>query len=184
MLDKTYRNEIRRRFLTEALPEPLTRSSSHIQIFDNYVANTRLRIRTLRDPASKAWTWSLEHRLHSANPGITKVGELHLSEQEHAMLEHLEGSEIRKNRYFHEFDSRAFSFDVYLGPLWGLNIANVDLADEGSLGAYEPPPFAIYEITADPFFFGENLVGKSFEDVRAEVARIAEGGLLAVLPDE
>ncbi|MBK9155953.1 MAG: hypothetical protein IPM25_17375 [Chloracidobacterium sp.] len=184
MLDKTYRNEIRRRFLTEALPEPLTRASSHIQIFDNYIAGTRMRIRSLRDPATKVWTWSLEHRLHTDIPGITKVGELHLSEPEHTVFEHLEGNEIRKNRYFHEFDHHAFSFDLHLGPLWGLNIANVEFADEESLRAYEPPPFAVYEITADPFFYGENLVGKSFEDVRAEVSRIAESGFLAEFPDE
>lgn len=184
MLDKTYRSEIRRRFLVEGLPEPLTRSSAHIQIFDNYIAGTRLRIRSVRDPASKDWTWSLEHRLNTEILGLTKVGELHLSEEEHAVFEHLEGNEIRKNRYFHEFDHHQFSFDLYLGPLWGLNIANVDLPDEDELRSFVPPPFAVLEITNDPFFNGENLVAKSFEDIRSEVAKIAESGFLVEIPDE
>ena len=35
-MDKTYRNEFRRRYLIEALPDPLTRASRHLQLFDNY----------------------------------------------------------------------------------------------------------------------------------------------------
>ena len=41
-------------------------------------------------------------------------------------FEQFEGHEIRKNRYFHEFDLVNFAFDVYLGDLWGLNTARVD----------------------------------------------------------
>jgi len=37
---------------------------------------------------------------------------------------------------------------------------------------YIPPPFAVFEVSNDAFFFGENLVDKKFSDVQAEVARI------------
>ena len=126
-MDKTNRTEFRRVFLLEALPEPLTRASAHIQIFDNYIDGTRLRIRSVRDPQTAAWTRILQQRFAAVEKDLSalKVAEIYLNDDEHARLEHLEGEEIRKNRYFHEFDGRMFSFDVYLGPLWGVNTARV-----------------------------------------------------------
>lgn len=175
-MDKTYRTEFRRKYLIEALPEPLTRASRHLQLFDNYITGTRMRIRSVRDPETKQWSWVLQQRLAAEVSEITflKIVEIHLNEAEHTVFEILEGNEIRKNRYFHEFDGRAFAFDMYLGPLWGLNIASVELGDEGSFLNYEPPTFAVFEITSNPFFLGENLFEKKFEDVQNEVVRMGE----------
>lgn len=175
-MDKTYRTEFCRRFLIEALPEPLTPASRHLQIFDNYIAGTRVRIRSVRDPQTKEWSWSLQQRIRpaaGASSGL-KVAEIYLSEAEHTVFGVFEGNEIRKNRYFHEVDRMPYAFDIYLGNLWGLNIATVDFADERSLNSYEPPPFAIFEITNDPFFLGESLVDNKFEDVKARVAEIGK----------
>lgn len=186
-MDKTYRTEFRRKYLIEALPEPLTPVSRHLQIFDNYINATRMRIRSVRDPETKIWSWSLQQRIGAETGKLAslKIGELYLSEAEHTVLEVFEGAEIRKNRYFHEYDNMPFAFDVYLGGLWGVNIANVDFSDEASMMDYEPPPFAVFEITNEPFFLGENLVEKKFDEVRTEVAKF--GDILSVkaeFPDE
>jgi CYTH domain-containing protein len=175
-MNKTYRTEFRRKYLIETLPEPLTRASRHLQLFDNYITGTRMRIRSVRDPETKEWSWILQQRLTADVSEITylKIGEIHLNEAEHAVFEMFEGNEIRKNRYFHEFDGRPFAFDLYLGPLWGLNIASVELDDEESFLNFEPPMFAVFEITSNAFFLGENLFEKKFEDVRDEVARMGE----------
>lgn len=175
-MDKTYRTEFRRKFLIEALPEPLTRASRHIQIFDNYISATRLRLRSVRDPETKAWSRTMQQRIavNEADLSAMKIGEIYLSEAEHAVFEVFEGREIRKNRYFHEFDGKPFAFDMYLGRFWGLNIASVDFADEDALISYGPPSFAVFEITNDAFFLGENLVEKGFADVMAKVARIGD----------
>lgn len=186
-MDKAYRTEFRRKFLIEALPEPLTRASRHLQLFDNYIANTRLRIRSVRDPETKAWTWILQQRTSAETGKLCpmKVAEIHFNEAEHAVFETFEGEEIRKNRYFHDFDGMSFAFDLYLGRLWGLNIASVEFTDLASLDAYEPPRFAIYEITNDQFFLGENLVSRKFEDVQAEVEKIGPSNLIrTAMPDE
>jgi hypothetical protein len=45
MTDKTAQTELHRIFLIEGLPDPLTPASAHLQLFDNYIENTRLRIR-------------------------------------------------------------------------------------------------------------------------------------------
>jgi CYTH domain-containing protein len=184
-MNKTADTELHRIFLIERLPEPLTPASSHLQIFDNYIGGTRLRLRQIRDPYSKAWTRSLQQRFPAsdAEPAVSKLAEIHLNDAEYAVLERFEGREIRKNRYFHEFDRVSIAFDVYLGGLWGLNTAKVDFETHEALAAFVAPPFAVFEVTNDPFFAGENLVEKSFSHVQAEVAKL---GLTARIetPDE
>lgn len=175
-MDKTSRTELHRAFLIEGLPEPLTRASAHIQLFDNYIAGTRMRLRSVRDPEIAGWTRILQQRfpLADGNLSTLKVSEIYLNDTEYAHLQMFEGAEIRKNRYFHEFDRRTFAFDVYLGNLWGLNIARVEFAAPDDLDRFEPPRFAVLEITNEPFFYGDTLVTKNFEDVRREVAKFGE----------
>ncbi len=186
-MDKTAKTEIYRSFLIDGLPEPLTRASSHLQIFDNYIADTRLRLRSVRDPESRGWTRILQQRFPADSHDLAtmKVAEIYLNEDEHSRFEPFEGTEIRKNRNFHEFDGRMFLFDVYLGKLWGLNVARVEFAAKEDLEKFEPPPFALFEVTQNAFFLGENIVLRAFEDVQAEVARIGlDMRPVAEVPDE
>lgn len=59
-MDNILKPETGRLFLIETLPEPLTPASPHIQIFDNYVADTRVRLRKIRNPYTKAWTYLVQ----------------------------------------------------------------------------------------------------------------------------
>jgi CYTH domain-containing protein len=186
-MNKTAQTELHRLFLLDGLPDPLTRASSHLQIFDNYIENTRLRLRSIRNPATKDWTRILQQKFlaNKNDPGAAKLAEIYLSEEEYAVFERFEGREIRKNRYFHEFDGRQFAFDVFLGDLWGLNLAKVDFDKHDEILAFEPPPFAIFEVTSDPFFFGANLVGKNYNAIQAEVAKIGLDDItVRHMPDE
>ena len=173
-MDKTYKTEFHRVFLVEALPEPLTRASRHLQFFDNYIANTRMRLRSVRDPETKGWTHVLQQRSPAEENDLSclKIAEIYLNEAEYDRFKLFEGSEVRKNRYFHEFGGRPFTFDVFLGDLWGLNVAKVEFADSASQHNFDPPSFAVFEVTKDPFFLGDNLVFKSFADVQSEVAKV------------
>ena len=173
-MDKTNKTEFRRTFLIEALPEPLTRASQHLQFFDNYVANTRMRLRSIRNPETKGWTHILQQRFPANGEDISclKIAEIYLNEAEYDRFKLFEGNEIRKNRYFHEYDRKSFAFDVFLGDLWGLNIAKVEFDNAEALSSFEPPPFAVFDVTNDPFFLGDNLVYKKFADVQSEVAKI------------
>lgn len=186
-MDKTCRTEFHRSFLIETLPEPLTRASAHIQIFDNFITETRLRLRSVRNPENKEWTHVLRQSFPADGNDLStvKVVEMHLNEAEYAQLKIFEGNEIRKNRYFHDFDNRSFSFDVYLGGLWGLNTSRIEFSSRNDLDLFEPPPFAVFEITHNRFFQGANLVGASFENVRAEVAKIGTTmPMTSEMPDE
>jgi CYTH domain-containing protein len=159
----------RRQFLLEGLPDPLTAASRHLQLFDNYIAGTRIRIRKVRDPETRSWT----HILQQVS-SFTAISEMHLNNAEHAALERFEGREIRKNRYFHEFDAREFTFDVYLGSLWGLCIAFTEFDSPEAAAEFIVPTFAVFDVSSNEFFAGANLVEKKFDDVREEVARLEQ----------
>jgi hypothetical protein len=173
-MNKTAVAEFRRLFLIEGLPEPLEPKSAHIQIFDNYIEGTRLRLRLIRDPYTRNWTKTMQQHTFpdESSPGAVKIAEIYLNEAEYSNFEQFEGREIRKNRYFHEFDGTSFAFDVYLGELWGLNTARVEFENAEAAREFEPPKFAVFDVTNDPFFLGEMLVGKKFDDVRKHVEAI------------
>lgn len=177
-MDKTYRNELHRLFLIQSLPEPLTMASSHLQIFDNYIENTRMRLRSVRVPQTKEWTWILQQRFPLEDFANWKIAEIYLNEAEHRIFEIFEGREIRKNRYFADFNERKIEIDVYLGKLWGLNLAKAVFKSIEDLESFEIPPFAVMEVTNAEFFFGENLVEKSFAEVQTEFAKLSSSDLV------
>lgn len=180
-MDKTYRTELRRLFLFQNLPAPLTAASRHLQIFDNYIENTRLRIRSVRSPETKQWIFVLQ-QINAVGGDLSRseISEIFLNEAEHKVFEQFEGreikrnerattNEIRKNRYFYEFNGKQIELDVFLGDLWGVNLARVAFENETEMKDFTAPPFAVLEATSNPFFAGANLVGKKLADVRAEL---------------
>ena len=176
-MDKTYQTEFRRTFIFQGLPEPLTPASSHLQIFDNYIENTRIRLRSIRVPEDKSWTRLIEQRfpLKSEDLSTLKISQIFLNETEFNALKIFEGREIRKNRYFYDLDENQAKLDVFLGKLWGLNLMTINFENSEEMKSLEIPPFVVFEVTNYPFFLGENLVGKKFEDVRQEFDKIREG---------
>lgn len=177
-MNDIYKIERRRVFLIRDLPEPLTRASSHLQIFDNYIEATRLRIRSVRVPEIKQWTYILEQRfpLEEKDLSVWRVSEIYLSDAEHKIFEQFEGrqiklneraetNEVRFNRYFYERENRRIALDVFLGALWGLNLAKVFFETEEELKGFEAPDFVVAEITNNPIFTGANLIGKKFDEL-------------------
>lgn len=164
-MDKTPNTAFNRRFIIESLPEPLTRSSGHIQYFDNYIFETELRLRVLRNPKTKEW-----QRMFQKFSGDNRIiSEISLSESDYAQLEHFEGREIRKNRYWHRFGEIEHSFDIYLGVRWPLNMATAHFDDESSMKDAAMPEFAVIEVTGEKEFEESNLVDKTFDEIKAMV---------------
>lgn len=175
-MNKTYQTEIYRTFLINGLPEPLTPASSHLQIFDNYIENTRIRLRSIRIPEDNKWTWVLQQRfpVKPEDFAVWKSSQIFLNESEYQVFEQFEGREIRKNRYFHELDGKELEFDIFLGKLRGLNLMNVYFETLEEMQDFQLPPFVVYEVTNYEFFTGESLVGKSFTDVQLKFQQIQE----------
>lgn len=173
-MDKTVRTEWRRTYLVEELPAPLTPSSAHIQIFDNYIADTRLRLRSVRDPADRSWKYLLQQLTHFHDDACRRdVAAIVLSKDEYPHFKIFEEREIRKNRYFHAGEGSLWAIDVYLGRLWGLIVATATFSSEDEFQSHQRPGFASVEISAEPFFWGCDLVSRSFSDVQAEAARLS-----------
>lgn len=183
-MNKTARIETRRVYLLQNLPEPLKRSDYHWQIFDNYIENTRLRLRSIRVPETKEWTYVLEQRFPVDETDLRNwhVAQIFLNETEHHAFEIYEGrevktnervetNEIRKNRYFYDSDEKKIEIDLFLGELWGLILAKVFFEDEESAEDFQLP-VAVAEVTNDEFFVGANLIGKKFADIQTQFEKI------------
>ena len=172
---KYARVERERRYLLRELPPGLRVNDPHTQIFDNYITGTRLRLRKIRDPRRREWTWKLTQKFTPDPPDFSRavITNIYLSQYEYETLAVFEGNEIRKNRYPFEHDGRKFSVDVFLGALHGLVLAEIEFETDEELRNFAPPAFAAREVTQDELFTGARLVELTAEELRDELARRA-----------
>jgi CYTH domain-containing protein len=170
---KYARVERERRYLLQDLPEGLTRASPHVQITDNYLTGTRLRLRKVRDPQTNKWTVKLTQKFapNAEDFSRTIITNIYLNAVEAETLAVFEANEIRKNRYPFEFQGRKFSVDMFLGDLFGLVLAEVSFENDEELNNFPRPPFAIADVTANELFTGGKLCDLSFADIRSEIAK-------------
>jgi CYTH domain-containing protein len=170
---KYARMERERRYLLQDLPEGLTRASPHVQITDNYITGTRLRLRKVRDPQTNKWIVKLTQKFaadgdDSSRAIITNIY-LNALEAEHFGM--FQENEIRKNRYWFEFEGRKFSADMFLGDLFGLVLAEVSFATDEELANFPKPSFAVADVTNSEMFTGGKLCELTFADIREEILR-------------
>jgi CYTH domain-containing protein len=168
---KYARVERERRYLLQDLPEGLRRADHHLQITDNYITGTRLRLRKVRDPRTNKWVVKFTQKV-APNPedlSRTIITNTYLNAIEAETLSVFEANEIRKNRYPFEFEGRRFSVDMFLGDLFGLVLAEVSFETDEEMESFLKPPFAIAEVTNNEIFSGGRLSELTFEDIRKEV---------------
>ena len=170
---KYARVERERRYLLQDLPEGLTRADHHLQITDNYITGTRLRIRKVRDPKTNKWIVKFTQKF-AANPddlSRTIITNTYLNAIEAETLSIFDANEIRKNRYPFPFEGREFSIDMFLGDLFGLVMAEVSFETDQEVDNFQKPPFAIADVTNNEIFSGGKLSELTFEDIRNEIER-------------
>jgi CYTH domain-containing protein len=167
--------ERERRYLLQDLPEGMSRASPHVQITDNYVTGTRLRLRKVRDPQTNKWTVKLTQKFapDAQDFSRTIITSIYLNALEAETLAVFAANEIRKNRYPFEFAGRTFSVDMFLGDLFGLVLAEVSFETDEELDNFPRPPFAIADVTGSELFTGGKLCELSFADIREEILRSA-----------
>lgn len=95
----------------------------------------------------------------------------YLNALESEVLSVFDANEIRKNRYYFDYEGRRFSVDMFLGDLFGLVLAEVSFATDEELDNYPTPPFALADVTNNKFFSGSVLCEHTFADVRDEIAK-------------
>jgi CYTH domain-containing protein len=168
---KYARIEREKRYLLRDLPEGITRTDPHLQITDNYITGTRLRIRKAREPRTNKWTVKFTQK-YAPDPNDlarTIITNTYLNALEAEVLSVFNTNEIRKNRYYFEFEGRKFSADMFLGDLFGLVLAEVSFETDEDLDTFPKPPFALIEVTNEPLFTGGRLCELTFADVRKEI---------------
>jgi CYTH domain-containing protein len=175
---KYARVERERRYLLNDLPKIMARMDYHLQITDNYITGTRLRIRKVRDPNTNKWIVKFTQKFapDPADLSRTIITNTYLNALEAETLSVFEANEIRKNRYPFPFAGREFSIDMFLGDLLGLVLAEVSFETDEELDNFPVPPWALADVTNVPVFTGGRLCELTFEDIRNE---IAQSGLLA-----
>ena len=168
---KYARVERERRYLLQDLPEGLTRATPHVQITDNYLTGTRLRLRKVRDPQTNKWTVKLTQKFapDAHDFSRTIITNIYLNALETETLAFSDANEIRKNRYPFEFEGRKFSVDMFLGDLFGLVLAEVSFETDQELDGFAKPPFALADVTNVELFTGGRLCELTFADIREEI---------------
>jgi CYTH domain-containing protein len=168
---KYARVERERRYLLQDLPEGLTRADHHLQITDNYITGTRLRLRKVRDPRTNKWVVKFTQKFASNPEDLSRtiITNTYLNATEAEILSVFEVNEIRKNRYPFEFEGRKFSVDMFLGDLFGLVLAEVSFETNEDMEDFQKPAFALAEVTNNEIFSGGKLSELTFEDIRKEV---------------
>lgn len=170
---KYSRIERERRYLLQDLPEGLTRADHHLQITDNYITGTRLRLRKVRDPQTNKWVvkFTQKFALDANDLSRTIITNTYLNAIEAETLAIFDANEIRKNRYKFEFAGHQFSIDMFLGDLFGLVLAEVSFDTDDELENFPLPPFALAEVTNISFFTGGKLSQLTFAEVTDEITR-------------
>lgn len=165
---KYARLERERRYLLRDLPEGLKRTDPHLQITDNYITGTRLRLRKVRDPKTNKWVAKFTQKFAPDPNDLsrTRITNFYLNALEAETLSVFATNEIRKNRYKLEFEGRTFAVDMFLGSLFGLVLAEINFDSDSEMDSYRMPPFALAEVTNDSLFTGGRLCEVTFEDLR------------------
>src|SRR5215813_9149607 len=168
---KYARVERERRFLLKDLPEGLTRADPHLQITDNYINGTRLRLRKVREPRTNKWTVKFTQKFAPDKDDLSRtvITNTYLNALEAETLSVFNSNEIRKNRYRFEFEGREFGIDMFLGDLFGLVLAEVSFDTDEELDSFPKPPFAIADVTNNPVFAGGSLCELTFAEVREHI---------------
>ncbi|MGH9971854.1 MAG: hypothetical protein ACREBG_29240 [Pyrinomonadaceae bacterium] len=170
---KYARLERERRYLLQDLPPGLTRADPHVQITDNYITATRLRLRKVREPRTNKWTVKFTQKFapNPADLSRTLITNIYLNAREAETLAVFEANEIRKNRYPFDWEGRKFGVDMFLGELFGLVLAEVSFETDEELDTYPKPSFAVADVTNNEIFTGGSLCHLTFADIRAEIMK-------------
>ena len=170
---KYARVERERRYLLRDLPEGLTRADHHLQITDNYLTGTRLRIRKVRDPKTNKWVVKFTQKFapNTHDFSRTIITNTYLSAIEAETLSMFDANEIRKNRYKFEFQGRTFSIDMFIGDLLGLVLAETGFESDEEMDNFPLPSFALADVTNNELFTGGRLSRLTFAEVQSEIER-------------
>jgi CYTH domain-containing protein len=146
--------ERERRWLVDSRLRPDLSQTPYVLIEDRYITGTRLRLRRMTDSVSGDASLKLTKKYEADDPLARPIVTAYLSEEEFAVFGAMPGTVLIKRRY----NVDGFSVDCFDGSLSGLELAEIEWADDHGLRAVSPPLWAIREVSHDPEYQGGALV--------------------------
>lgn len=96
---------------------------------------------------------------------------IHLTKQEFTALQQIEGKKLRKIRYYYDFHGITAEIDVFKDALEGLVLVDFEFTKKEEKDNFNMPDFCLAEVTQELFLAGGMLCGKSYDDIREDLAR-------------
>jgi CYTH domain-containing protein len=163
---KYARLENERRFLVDPDALPDLAGLAFRRIEDRYVDGTRLRLRAVTDSVTGVREFKFCKKYGGGGPVSAPIVNIYLSGPEHAALA---AHPVAKRRYRLTHDGRAFGVDVFEGALAGLVLCEAEAGSRAAVLAIGFPPWAVREVTEDPFFTGGHLCGITAAELAARL---------------
>lgn len=148
--------ERERRWLVDPARRPQL-SPEFVLIEDRYITGTRLRLRRMTDRAGDRMVLKLTKKYDSADPLARPIVTAYLSDAEFALFAQLPAAALSKRRYAVVDNGLAFSIDQFVGDLAGLELAEIEAADDSALRSVPSPDWTIRDVSDDPRYQGGSL---------------------------
>jgi len=148
--------ERERRWRVDPAARPGLAGRASVLIEDRYLVGTRLRLRRMTDAAG-AVSLKLTKKYDCADPLARPIVTAYLTEAEYAVLAALPARALAKRRFGVMSGGATFSLDQFAGALAGLELAEIEWADDAGLRALPAPPWTLGEVSHDPRYQGGAL---------------------------
>ncbi len=149
--------ERERRWRVDAAHCPDLSGLDDVLIEDRYIIGTRLRLRRATPSTGAAAVLKLTKKYEAADPLARPIVTAYLSPEEFAVFAVLPATSLTKRRHTLPRADGGFSVDVFLGPLAGLRLAELECRDDETLRAIVSPAWAMYEVSDNPRYHGSAL---------------------------
>jgi len=146
---KYARPELERRWLADHALRPPVEALASVLIEDRYLTGTRMRLRRMTRSDGSV-VCKLTKKYETERPEARPIVTTYVTEGEHALFAALPARMLRKRRFHVLHDGHHWNLDLFEGPLAGLELVEVEVADEAALAALVPPTWATKEVTHDP----------------------------------
>jgi len=149
--------ERERRFLVDGASRPDLAGLPFVRIEDRYIATTRLRLRRVSDSATGRVVLKLTKKYEAADALARPIVTAYLSEAEYDVFATLLARTLSKRRYPITTPQGEFGIDLFEGALEGLELAEIELADDVALRTLVVPSWAIADVSDDCRYNGDQL---------------------------
>src|SRR2546423_14706996 len=99
------------------------------------------------------------------------ITNLYLTAMEAETLPIFAATEIRKTRYYLDFEPCRYSIDMFIGDLFGLVLAETGFESDEEMDNFPLPSFALADVTNHELFTGGRLSELTFADIQSEAER-------------